>query len=114
MAIAQDRDLRGAPTAVFLLVLGSVALEGFHLCVQQDFANKLSMDKSTISRAFNLLCKKGILKKSDDKFGPCHMYSVNLPLGKKLTLEELNRNQKNRLKFIKGGKKDSLSPNPTR
>jgi DNA-binding MarR family transcriptional regulator len=101
--IAQDKELRGAPSAVFLLVLGSVAYEGFNICVQQNFAKMLGMDKSTVSRAFQLLCKKGILEKGENKYGTCHMYSVDISSVKKRKIEEARKNQKVKLLSIKGG-----------
>lgn len=74
---AQDKELRGVPSSVFLLVLSAVALEQANICVAHGFAKRLSTNCSTVSRAFNLLCKKGILHKVNGKYAAtASMYTV--------------------------------------
>lgn len=83
LIVAEDKTLRGAPTTVFIYLLGCVGsslTDGFTTCVHQQTANSLGMDKSTVSRAFSLLCRKGVLEKNVDSFSKSHRYRLNLSL----------------------------------
>lgn len=74
---AQDRELRGVPSSVFLLVLSAIALEQANVCVAHGFAKILSTNCSTVSRAFKLLCKKRILHKINYEYpGGCSLFTV--------------------------------------
>lgn len=121
--LAEDKSLRGSPTTVFIYLLGCVGsslTDGFITCVHQDVANQLGMDKSTVSRAFSLLCRKGILEKNVDSFSISHRYKLNLSIVHdriariQREIKEMNKNIKlqskpkinTTLRPIKGGKTD--------
>jgi DNA-binding MarR family transcriptional regulator len=107
LRIAQDRDLWGAPRAVLDMLMSRLDFENHILLRQSEVAEKLGMDKATVSRSIAKLEKAGYIERGP-KIGRAYAYKLSLLVGwkgKVRTLKEAQtRSTKGALRVIRGGK----------
>lgn len=73
--LAKDREIWGLPRAVLDFLESRLDFENYIYLPQADICEALAVDKSNVSKAISLLCKKGIVEKQ--KVGRITGYRLN-------------------------------------
>jgi DNA-binding MarR family transcriptional regulator len=103
-SLARDKELWGQPTAVLHFLMSRLSFDNYIALEQKEISDKLSVDKSDVSRAIKKLVDKGILEKGP-RIGKSFSYKLNPLYGWKGRVKNLNEERKKRLSVIDGGKK---------
>ena len=111
MKIAEDDELTGADFRVLLHLFGQLDFENYLHISQKDIAEALGVQKQHISRSMRLLIAKGIVV-DGPKVGRIKTYRLSSNLGWKGRVTNLEKQRRNHLHVIQGGKGKEVTENP--
>lgn len=97
------KTLTGEQFKVLLILLASLDYENFIQVAQADIAEKLSMQKTNVSRGVKSLIEIGVILEGP-KIGRSRSYRLNPQFGWKGTVSNHRKALKNGLSVINGGK----------